>query len=53
MGNEMGRKLMISLDNASAITDYSLEMTAGDVERFGKTLQGIIKKTEVIGIDEE
>lgn len=53
VGNELERKLMISLDDASAITDYSLEMTAGDVEGFRKALWGIAKKTEVVSIDEE
>ena len=44
---------MISLDNASAITDYSLEIPAGDVDGFRKALWGVAKKTEVISIDEE
>lgn len=44
---------MISLDNASAITDYSLKMTAGDVKGFRKALWGVAKKTEVMSVDEE
>jgi tetratricopeptide (TPR) repeat protein len=53
VGNELEKKLMISLDNVSAITDYSLEMMAGDVEGFRKALWGVAKKTEVISIDKE
>ena len=49
----MERKLITSLDNVSTITDYSLEITAGDVEGFRKALWGIAKKTELISIDEE
>lgn len=41
------------LDNASVITGYSLEITAGDVEGFKKASWGIAKKTEVISIDKD
>jgi hypothetical protein len=55
VGNELERKPMISLDNASVITNYSLKITAGDVEVFRKALLGVgvAKKTEVISTDEK
>lgn len=51
VGSELERKLVISLDNATAIIDYSMEMTVGDVESFKTVLHQVARKVEVISID--
>ena len=53
MGNELERKIMISLDNATAIIDYTMEMTVGDVESLKTALHRVARKVEVISIDDD
>lgn len=53
VSNELERKLIISRDNTTAIIDYSIETTIGDVESFKTVLRGVARKVEVIRIDDE